>query len=138
MQVLLLDVTSFALERVVTLATINKHLTADDTHGDTSGKHIQESSFSGTRDTHECSESTRLNPSVHVVENASVFLLDLDVVGNVPPAEDSGLLLNDVGGRSVALLLSESCTVHTRLLILSLLLERSGSVTPAEDENFTL
>ena len=94
-QILLLSVTGLALERLVTGDAVNQHLTTDDTHGSTSSQDVKQSSLTSTRHTHEGSQSTRLDPTVNVVQNAAGFTLDLNVVANVFPLEDGSLALDD-------------------------------------------
>lgn len=50
-QILLLDITRFTLERLVTLATVHQHLTSHDTRGNASGKDVKERRLASTRDT---------------------------------------------------------------------------------------
>lgn len=44
---------------------------------------------------HESSQSTRLDPTIDVIQNSPGLLLDLDVVNNILPREDGSLSLND-------------------------------------------
>ena len=50
-KILLLDVTSLALERLIPGATINQHITSHNSRGHTGSKHIQKRCFTSTRDT---------------------------------------------------------------------------------------
>jgi hypothetical protein len=83
---------------------------------------------------HQSRAGTGLHPSVHVVENAPGFILDLDVVANVLPVEDSGLSL-DVGNILSGLVdLLSSGNRAACLFIASI----RRSLAAAEEEDFTL
>ncbi|KAI6773176.1 hypothetical protein HG531_000025 [Fusarium graminearum] len=115
-KILLLHVACSALERGVADLAVDKHFTSDDTHRDTISETVEKSSLSSTRHTHQGCECSGLDPAVNVVENASWFTLDLDVVAHVVPVENTGGTL-DVGDFVVVLL---------------------GHVAAAEDEDLTL
>ena len=53
MEILLLNIASLSLERLVTLATVDKHLARNNTHSHTSSEHIKQSGFTSTGDTLE-------------------------------------------------------------------------------------
>lgn len=96
-QVLLLDVSGLSLETVVPLATIDESLAGDDTHGRSRSQNIKKRRFPGTRHAHQGSESARFDPAVYMVQDASRFALDFDVVAYILPVEYSSLPLDDSG-----------------------------------------
>ncbi|TFA97843.1 hypothetical protein CCMA1212_010383 [Trichoderma ghanense] len=90
MEVLLLHVSRLALERVVPDLAVHQHLARDDAHGDAVGQAVEQRRFTGARHAHEGGEGAWLDPAVDVVEDATRFALDLDVVADVAPVEDAG------------------------------------------------
>ena len=87
--------TCLALERVVTRLAVNQHLSSNDTHSSTCGQAVKKSRFTSTRDTHERSQSTGLDPSINMIENTARLLLDSDVIADVLPLEDGGLTFDN-------------------------------------------
>src|SRR5690242_9339336 len=138
MKILLLSIARLALERVVARLAINQHLARNNTHGGTSCQAVQECSFARSTHTHQGSKSTRLDPSVYVVENTSRLAFDLDVVAHVLPLENSGLALDDgdVVVRVVILCRNSSSSDSALEIIGGLAL--GYLVAATEHQNFTL
>lgn len=76
-----------------------------------------------------------------MVQDSALFALDLDIVTNIFPAEDGGLLLNDVGSIDIALSFLECSAVRARissLLVVGFLGQRCWGVSATEDKDFAL
>ncbi|KAH3664072.1 hypothetical protein OGAPHI_004786 [Ogataea philodendri] len=145
-QILLLNITGVSLERTVSQSTVNKHRSGNNTHGHTVSKHIQQCSLTSTRGTHKGSQSTRLDPTVNVIQNSSGFRLDFHLVANVSPVENvltGDQLSNTVRRRGVLLQTGRLLAVGAHLhvlrnrgqLLLFLQLVKSGFL---EHQDFTL
>lgn len=145
MKILLLDITGFSLERDISLSTIDEHFTSDDTHSNSGSQDIEQGGFPSTRDTHEGGQSTRLDPTVDVIQNSSFFLFDLDVIDDVLPTENGSLSL-DYTVVDFAFFVFRNITgldgtvgVFAALGVrLVLVLESSWNLALLEDEDFTL
>lgn len=131
--------TCLALERVVTRLAVDQHLTGNDTHSSTRSQAIQKSRFTSTRDTHERSQGTRLDPSINVVEDTTRLLLDGDIVADVLPLEDGGLAFDDgdvVG--TIVLNRDVACRSSGFQILFGLALGRGEFVATLEDKDLTL
>lgn len=93
-QVLLLNVTGFALEGLVANLAVDEHLARDHTHGDTISETVEKCGLAGSGDSHERCERARLDPTVNVVQNSAGFALDLNVVAKLAPVEGASGTLN--------------------------------------------
>jgi hypothetical protein len=114
-EILLLNVASLALETVVSRVSVDKdlqsgrrtsvqglvekeekrtYISSDDSHGDSRGENVEKGRLSGTRDTHQSGERSRLDPSVDVVEQSARSSLNRDIVAEVLKVEDGRLLLD--------------------------------------------
>lgn len=169
MEILLLDVAGLTLERDVTLGTVDEDFTGNNTHGDTSGEYVEKGSLSCTRNTlgnqqgpdlrrktyHQSSKSTRLDPTIYMVQNPPLLTLNLNVVNHILPAESRGLPLNDsilnlVGTSLLARALGRCTGAGSRVGLLGFgltaglglgvvgggALERFGNLTTGEDKDF--
>ena len=130
--------TCLALERVIARLAVDQHLTSNNTHSGTCSQAVEKRRFTGTRDTHERSQSTGLDPSVNVVKNAAGLLLDCDVVADVLPLEDGSLAFDD--GNVVGIVLGSDVTSGNGGLKIFFRLALGGSclVATTEDKDFTL
>lgn len=137
MEILLLDIAGLALERRVTLVAVDEHITRHNTHRNTGRENVEESGLSGTRSAHECSESTRLDPSVDVVQQAAGFALDLDVVANILPVENRRLPLN-LGHSGVDVIAIVLLDVFSLALLVFLDLGSLGDVLATEQKHLAL
>ena len=139
-EILLLDVTGLALERGITGVAVDKHGTGNDTHGNSIGQAVEQSRLTRTGNTHQRRQGTRLNPTVNMIQNPAILLLDLDIVAHVLPVEDRGLLLQMTGKSGIGIAGGDRTDLghHSLRIIRLLLLQRGGLVATAENENLAL
>lgn len=143
MKILLLNVAGLALERSVSGKAINKHFSRDNTHGGSVSQAVEKSGLASAGDAHESRESTGLHPSVHIVQDLASLLLDLDLVADVVPMENTSRAL-DVATLLIGLVPSSrlgnrsSNSDTARFGITLVLLEGRRLVAATEEQDLTL
>lgn len=116
MQVLLLYIARFTLERCVPQLAIDEDITSHDAHRHPVGKHVEEGCLAGarcslwsgswlvggtpgpenpkagaTRPHHQRGQRPWLDPTIHVSENRPRGALDRDIVTQISPMEDGSV-----------------------------------------------
>lgn len=94
MKILLLDVPGRALECGVERLAVNEHIACNDTHGGSLSQNIQKCSLSSSRNTHKGGHTSRLDETRDMVEQSAWLTLDLDIVDDITPSENTLLFLN--------------------------------------------
>lgn len=94
MKILLLNVTGRALECGVERLAVNEHIACNDTHGGSLSQNIQKRSLSSSRNTHKGGHTSRLDETRDMVEQSAWLTLDLDIVDDITPSENTLLFLN--------------------------------------------
>ena len=92
MQVLLLDISCLPLEGKIARTAIYQQISFYDTRPHSRRTDVEQCGLAGARYAHQGSKSARFDPSVHFIENDSLFVLDWHGVGQVFPVEYGRLL----------------------------------------------
>jgi len=141
-KILLLNISGLALEAGVERLAVDQHVACDYTHGSSLSEDIEQSRLTGSTGSHQRGQSARFHPPTHTVEQSARVALDLNVVHHVAPGENVGLRWDNVD-IVLAFLLSalsgllRSAHLGIASILLVCVLEVSGNVTTAEDQNFS-